>query len=182
MVKSVGTRTGGYEAYHNWSTANGNGTGILKVKCNTFVGVTNPLTVGSSASNVVTADNDQFAADGNVIVTGNTLPGFDYTFTIDNNATVGANTYSKQADFVPNPSLSVSGCPTAPVDGFYRVANYRGAFSSNANENWLSNWSYAQVLNATKGLVACPTDINADGVTNVNDFLQLSASFGTSCN
>lgn len=183
MVKSVGTvRTGTSEAYHNWSTANGNGTNILKVKCNTFVGVTNPLTVGSAAANVVTADNDQFAADGNVIVTGNTLPGFDYTFTIDNNATVGANTYSKQADFVPNPSLSVSGCPTAPVDGFYRVANYRGAFSSNANENWLSNWSYAQVLNATKGLVACPTDINADGVTNVNDFLQLSASFGTSCN
>ena len=182
MVKSVGARTGGYEAYHNWSTANGNGTNILKVKCNTFVGVTNPLTVGSAAANVVQADNDQFAADGNVIVAGNTLPGFDYTFTIDNNATVGANTYSKQADFIPNPSLSVSGCPTAPVDGFYRVANYRGAFSSNANENWLSNWSYAQVLNATKGLVACPTDINADGVTNVNDFLQLSASFGTSCN
>jgi hypothetical protein len=182
MVKSVGTRTGGYEAYHNWSNANGNGTNILKVKCNTFVGCTNPIAVGMSAANLVQADNDQFAADGNVVVTGNTLPGFDYTFTIDNNATVGANTYSKQPDFIPNPSLSVAGCPTAPVDGFYRVANYRGAFSSNANENWLSNWSYAQVLNATKGLVACPTDINADGVTNVNDFLQLSASFGTSCN
>lgn len=178
MVKSVGTRTGGFEAYHNWSTANGNGTGILKVKCNTFVGVTNPLTVGSSAANVVTADNDQFAADGNVIVAGNTLPGFDYSFTVDNNT----NVFATKNDVTPNPSLSVAGCPTAPVDGFYRVANYRGAFSSNANENWLSNWSYSQVLGATKGIVACPTDINADGVTNVNDFLQLSSSFGTSCN
>jgi hypothetical protein len=178
MVKSVGTRTGGYEAYHNWSTANGNGTNILKVKCNTFVGVTNPLTVGSSAANVVTADNDQFAADGNVIVVGNTLPGFDYSFTIDNNT----NVFSAKNDVTPNPALSISGCPTAPVDGFYRTANYRGAFSPNANENWLSNWSYSQVLGATKGLVACPTDINADGVTNVNDFLQLSSSFGTSCN
>ena len=178
MVKSVGTRTGGYEAYHNWSTANGNGTGILKVKCNTFVGVTNPITVGSSAANVVTADNDQFAADGNVIVAGNTLPGFDYSFTVDNNT----NVFATKNDVTPNPSLSVAGCPTAPVDGFYRTANYRGAFSSNANENWLSNWSYSQVLGATKGIVACPTDINADGVTNVNDFLQLSSSFGTSCN
>ena len=178
MVKSVGTRTGGFEAYHNWSTANGNGTGILKVKCNTFVGVTNPLTVGSSAANVVTADNDQFAADGNVIVAGNTLPGFDYSFTVDNNT----NVFATKNDVTPNPSLSVAGCPTAPVDGFYRTANYRGAFSSNANENWLSNWSYSQVLGATKGIVACPTDINADGVTNVNDFLQLSSSFGTSCN
>ena len=179
MVKSVGTvRTGTSEAYHNWSTANGNGSGILKVKCNTFVGVTNPLTVGSSAANVVTADNDQFAADGNVIVVGNTLPGFDYSFTVNNTT----NAFSGKNDVTPNPSLSVSGCPTAPVDGFYRAANYRGAFSSNANENWLSNWSYSQVLGATKGLAACPTDINADGVTNVNDFLQLSASFGTSCN
>ena len=179
MVKSVGTvRTGTSEAYHNWSTANGNGTGILKVKCNTFVGVTNPLTVGSSAANVLAADNDQFAADGNVIVAGNTLPGFDYSFTVNNTT----NTFSGKNDVTPNPALSIAGCPTAPVDGFYRAANYRGAFSSNANENWLSNWSYSQVLGATKGLAACPTDINADGVTNVNDFLQLSASFGTSCN
>ena len=179
MVKSVGTvRTGTSEAYHNWSTANGNGSGILKVKCNTFVGVTNPLTVGSSAANVVTADNDQFAADLNVIVAGNTLPGFDYSFTVNNTT----NAFTGKNDVTPNPALSVSGCPTAPVDGFYRAANYRGAFSSNANENWLSNWSYSQILGITKGLAACPTDINADGVTNVNDFLQLSASFGTSCN
>ena len=177
-VKSVGTRTGGFESYHNWSTANGNGSNILKVKCNTFVGVTNPITVGGSAANVVTADNDQFTADGNVVVVGNTLPGFDYAYTI--NTTTNAITVKN--DVTPNPALSVSGCPTAPIDGFYRAANYRGAFSPNANENWLSDWSYSHMLGATKGLAACPTDINADGVTNVNDFLQLSSSFGTSCN
>jgi hypothetical protein len=177
-VKSVGTRTGGFESYHNWSTVNGNGSNILKVKCNTFVGVTNPITVGGSAANVVTADNDQFTADGNVVVVGNTLPGFDYAYTI--NTTTNAITVKN--DVTPNPALSVAGCPTAPVDGFYRTANYRGAFSPNANENWLSDWSYSHMLGATKGLAACPTDINADGVTNVNDFLQLSSSFGTSCN
>lgn len=178
-VKSVGTvRPGTSESYHNWSTANGNGSNILKVKCNTFVGVTNPLTVGGSTANVIQADQDQFAADGNVVVVGNTLPGFDYAYTI--NTTTNAITVKN--DVTPNPALSVSGCPTAPVDGFYRTANYRGAFSPNANENWLSDWSYSHMLGHTKGLAACPTDINADGVTNVNDFLQLSSSFGTSCN
>ena len=179
LTKSVGTRTGGSEAYHNWSTANGNGTNILKVKCNTFVGCTSPITVGRSAANVVSADTAQFyTTDKNVAIATNTLPGFDYTFTINNTT----NTYSKQPDFVPNPAIVVAGCPTAPVDGFYRAANYRGAFSSNAGENWLSNWSYAQVLNITKGLVACPTDVNGDGTTNVTDFLQLSSQFGLSCN
>jgi hypothetical protein len=167
------------EAYKNWSNANGNGTNILKVKCNTFVGCTSPFTVGKSAANLVSADTAQFyTTDKNVAIATNTLPGFDYTFTIDNTT----NTYSKQPDFVPNPAIVVAGCPTAPVDGFYRAANYRGAFSSNAGENWLSNWSYAQVLNVTKGLVACPTDVNGDGITNVTDFLQLSSQFGLSCN
>ena len=176
-VKSFATpRT--TESYHNWSTANGNGTNILKVKCNTFVGVTNPLTVGGTVGGVVQADQDQFAADGNVVVAGNNLPGFDYAYTI--NTTTNAITVKN--DLTPNPGLSIAGCPTAPIDGFYRAANYRGAFSPNANENWLSDWSYSHMLGATKGLAACPTDINADGVTNVNDFLQLSSSFGTSCN
>jgi hypothetical protein len=179
ITKSLGTRTGTSEAYHNWSNANGNGTNILKVKCNTFVGCTSPFTVGKSAANFIQADTAQFyTTDKNVAIATNTLPGFDYTFTINNTT----NTYSKQPDFVPNPAIVVAGCPTPPVDGFFRAANYRGAFSSNAGENWLSNWSYAQVLNVTKGLVVCPTDINGDKVTDVNDFLQLSSQFGLSCN
>jgi hypothetical protein len=167
------------DSYQNWSATAGNGSNILKVKCNTFVGVTNPLTVGGDAANVLTIDSDQFAADGNVVVAGNTLPGFDYAYTI--NTTTNAITVKN--DLTPNPALTLaSTCPSAPIDGFYRTANYRGAFSPNANENWLSDWSYSHMLGATKGLAACPTDINADGVTNVNDFLQLSSSFGTSCN
>jgi hypothetical protein len=178
VVKSLGTRVAGSsEAYHNWSTANGIGTPILKVKCNTFVGVANPFTVGGSAS-AVQADNDQFAADGNVVVAGNNLPGFNYSFTIDNTT----NAVTVKNDVTPNPALSVTGCPTAPVDGFFRKANYRGAFSPNANENWLSDWSYSHMLGATKGLAACPTDINADGKTNVSDFLQLVNEFGKDCN
>jgi len=178
-VKDLGARTGGSESYHNWSATAGNGTNILKVKCNTFVGVTNPLTVGGSAANVLTIDSDQFAADGNVVVAGNTLPGFDYAYTI--NTTTNAITVKN--DLTPNPALALaSTCPTAPMDGFYKYANYRGAFSPNINENWLSDWSYSKMLGTTKGIAACPTDINADGKTNVTDFLRLVSEFGKDCN
>lgn len=177
MVKSLGTRTGTSEAYHNWASTGGNGSLSLKVKCNTFVGCTNPLTVGSSTANVVTADNTQFAAEGNVIVS--TLPGFDYNFTVN---TVN-NTFSVKNDVTPNPAITVvgvTGCGVAPQNGFFVQANYRGAFAS-VGTNWLSDWSYSAVLGGIKGTAPCATDINKDGVTDVNDFLIFAPSFGQSC-
>ena len=178
LTKSMGTRTGTSEAYHNWSSTLGNGTQILKVKCNTFVGCTNPLTVGNAAASTVAADNTQFTTtDLNVIVAGNTLPGFDYSFAVDNTT----NVFSAKNDPIPNPALTVVGCPVAPADGFFRVANYRGAFAS-TGDNWLSDWSYSQVLGATKGLVACPTDLDSDGDTDVDDFQIFAPAFGTNCN
>ena len=177
LVKSMGTRTGTSEAYHNWSSTLGNGSQILKVKCNTFVGCTNPLTVGNAVS-AVAADNTQFTTtDLNVIVAGNTLPGFDYAFAVNNTT----NVFSDKYDAVPNPALTVVGCPVAPADGFFKVANYRGAFAS-TGDNWLSDWSYSQVLGATKGLVACPTDLDKDGDTDVDDFQIFAPAFGYSCN
>ncbi len=178
MVKSLGTRSGTSEAYHNWANTGGNGSASLKVKCNTFVGCTNPITVGSSASNTVATDGTQFlTTDLNTVIVGNTLPGFDYNFSV-NPAT---NVFTAKNDVVPNPALSVSGCPVAPVDGFFVPASYRGAFAS-TGENWLSDWSYSAVLGATRNTLPCPTDINLDGVTDVNDFLIFAPSFGTSCN
>ena len=177
MQKTLGTRAvGSPEAYDNWIN------GSLKVKCNTFVGTTNPATFDAgktvSGTALVDADLTKFTStDMNTIVAGNTLPGFSYTFTV-NNAT---NAFTLKNDVVPNPALSTTGCPTAPVDGFFRAAPYRGAFSSDPKKNWLSDWSYSQVLNTTKGLVTCPTDINADGKTNVNDFLQLTDFYGFDC-
>jgi hypothetical protein len=192
LIKSLGTGrsyAAGGESWHNWSnnpstattptSTTGNGTQSLKVKCNTFVGCTNPLTVANVAANATTADMTQFTTtDMNTIVTGNTLPGFDYTFAVNNTT----NVFTTKNDVVPNPALSVSGCPTPPSDGFFSPAPYRGAFSSEAGTNWLSDWSYSQVLGATKGLVSCPTDLNGDGVTNIDDFLIFAPAFGTSCN
>jgi len=195
-VPVVGSRTyvEGGDAWHNWSnnpsspalatSSTGNGTLSLKVKCNTFVGMTNALTTGASSSSAgtvlatTTADYIQFTqTDKNDVVAGNTLPGFNYNFTV-NTAT---NVFSVKNDVVPNPALSTVGCPTAPVNGFFEPANYRGAFSS-TGDNWLSDWSYSALLNSTNGVAACPTDLNYDGVTDVNDFLIFGPAFGTSCN
>jgi len=205
IEKALGSRTlaAGGNSWHNWyatpstpttpTVSAGNGTLNLEVKCNHFVGVTNPLTFGANnlaangtaltagtSSDAGIANGAEFTqftvTDKNVIVTGNTLPGFDYTFTRS------GNTFTAKNDPTPNPALSVTGCPTVPVDGFFEPANYRGAFSSEYGENWLSTWSYSQVLGATRGVAACPTDLNFDGTTNVNDFLIFAPAFGTSCN
>jgi hypothetical protein len=157
----------------------------LLVKCNHFIGMANPFVIGASTitgnTTVTTpaAATTQFGADGNVIVTGNTLAGFNYDFTI-NGAT---NAVTQKNDVVPNPALALgTGCSQAPMDGFFEPANYRGAFSSTAGDNWLSDWSYSQVLGSTLGVQACPTDLNGDGTTDVNDFLIFAPAFGTSCN
>lgn len=194
LVKSLGagrTYPTGGEAWHNWSNiagpasaTNGNGSQSLKVVCNTFVGCANPLTNGANSAGPGTAittgaDFTQFTVtDKNDIVVGNTLPCFDYSWA----ANTTTNVVSIKNDVTPNPALSISGCPTAPYDGFFEPAPYRGAFSSVNGENWLSNWSYSQVLNSTKGVRACPTDLNLDGTTDVNDFLIFAPAFGTSCN
>jgi hypothetical protein len=180
LIQSIGTRSATsfpYESYHNWAATGGNNSVSLKVKCNTFVGCTNPFTIGSATSAVIASDLTQFAAEGNTVVSGNTLPGFDYNFTVNTTN----NNFSVKNDVVPNPALSVSGCPVAPVDGFFTPAPYRGAFASTGT-NWLSDWSYSAVLGTTKGTAPCATDINKDGVTDVNDFLIFAPSFGSSCN
>jgi hypothetical protein len=186
------TYASGGESWHNWTNSPstpstptataGNGTQILKVKCNTFVGVDNPLSIGASKTSPGTnitsgADFTQFTTtDMNQIVA--TLPGFDFNFT----ANTTTNAFTVNNDVVPNPAVSTTGCPTVPVDGFFEPANYRGAFSSVPSENWLSNWTYSALIDTTNGLDGCPTDLNGDGVTDVNDFIIFAPAFGTSCN
>ncbi len=199
---NLATTTGSgvtYNAWHNWRNT---GTSVspntntvatansLKIKCNTILmnsGTTNSNGLGidasSSSANATAASTatggelDQFTADGNIVTT-TAIPGFSYAFTVN----AATNAVSVKNDATPNPALSITGCPTAPVDGFFEPANYRGAFSSVAGENWLSDWTYSQVIGATSGVAACPTDLNLDGVTDVNDFNIFAPAFGTSCN
>jgi hypothetical protein len=177
LIKTLGTRTGTSEAYHNWSNSTGNGSNSLKIKCNTFVNVTNGLALDKNATGGFgsPADVTQFTVtDKNDVVSS--VPGFDYTFLVNNTT----NLVSDQYDAIPNPALSTAGCPTAPVDGFYTPAAYRGAFDPNG-KSWLSDWAYAALLAITPGLTPCPTDINGDGVTNQIDFLQLLGQYNQNC-
>lgn len=197
LVKSLGagrSYAAGGESWHNWtnipggaSATTGNESQSLKVVCNTFVGCTYPFTIGagtsdasaSAANQTSGADYTQFTVtDMNQIVVGNTLPGFDYSFDIN---AASSNAIITQNDVTPSPALSISGCPTS-TNGFFTAAPYRGAFSADASENWLSDWTYSQVLGSTQGVQACPTDLNQDGQTDVNDFLIFAPAFGTSCN
>ena len=177
LIKSLGTRTGTSEAYHNWSATAGNGSQSLKIKCNTFVNAfQKAIAIDKNGTGTATAaDSIQFfTTDLNTAVA--TLPGFDYNFTVNNTT----NTFSVKPDVVPNPAISTTGCPVPAVDGFFTQTNYRGAFAS-SGKNWLSDWSYAQIINVTPGLQPCPTDINADGITNNVDFLLLLGQFNQSC-
>jgi hypothetical protein len=173
LVKSMGTRTGTAESYHNWRGLNTAGTAItptLIVECNTFVGNTAGLTVGGSTANLVAGDDAKFTADNNTVVA--TLAGLDFSF-----AATGT-TVSDQYNAVPNPLVASTCVP--PADGFFVSTNYRGAFKP-GQTSWMSTWSYSALLDAANGLVACPTDITKDGQTNTNDFLDLVGQFGTSC-
>lgn len=184
LVNTIsGTRAVNQEAYHNWtntvlSPANPY-AGILKVKCNTFVGVTNPLTVNSTASLTTAADNTQFTTtDNNIIVAGNTLAGFDYNFVINGTT----NGYASNADVIPavSANISTAGCPTTPIDGFFSATDYRGAFNPNG-ENWLNEGTYSALIGSVKGLAGCPTDLDKDGDTDIDDYLKFLPEFGTLC-
>ena len=200
LAKSLsGTPARTYNSWHNWrniGTTESPNTNVaavansLVIKCNTILmnsgtASSNGLGIDAASSGatatpattVVGGEADQFAADLNTVSTA-ALPGFSYTFTVD--ATTNAVTVKN--DVTPNPAIGITGCPSVPVDGFFEPANYRGAFSSVNGENWLSNWSYSQVLNSTSGVRACATDLNLDGTTNVSDFLIFAPAFNTSCN
>ncbi len=177
VIKSLGTRPGTEEAWHNWSTLSGSAhSGSLKVKCNVYVGCTSDIAIDKNDAGVVLhSDSVQFfTTDMNSHMSS--IPGFTYVWAMNGTT----NAIGTQFDATPNPGLSTAGCPTPPTDGFFEPVTYKGAFDPNG-KSWLSNWAYAQLLNTTGGLVPCPTDINQDGVTDNADFLLLLAQFNQAC-
>lgn len=173
IQKTAGSRAGGVEAYNNWIG------GSLIVKCNSFIGNFESLKLdksktsdgvapsGSDVTKFTITDNNDVAA---------TASGYDFIYNLNtsNNTVVSNDTL----DLLPTPSLS-STC-TPPADGFFTPTNFKGAFAS-GQKSWLAGWSYASTLAFTPGLGLCPTDINADGVTNNVDFLLLLGSFNDVC-
>ena len=209
LAKSLGTGIH-YNSWQNWrnvgttESPNVNTTATsgqpataaapnsLIIKCNTFIMNTatasytalginadNTTATATPASTQAGGEADQFTGDGNIVTTTG-IPGFSYDFTVNSNT----NVVSVKNDVTPTSALVIGATPgcIAPVDGFFEPANYRGAFSSTPGDNWLSNWTYSQVLNSTSGVRACPTDLNLDGTTDVSDFLIFAPAFNTTCN
>jgi hypothetical protein len=159
------------DVYTNWNANN------FKVQNCTFVSnLQSAFTIQTATINPAAgADLTKFTTDGNVDA-GASIPGFDYTFalTLTGSALTAA---TDLYDATPNPALAST--ITAPSDGFFSPVNFRGAFST--TNNWMKNWTYSAFIDATNGLVPCPTDINGDGVTNVTDFNSVLGAFGTNC-
>ncbi|MEI6522616.1 MAG: hypothetical protein WCO37_03880 [Bacteroidota bacterium] len=184
------SRTGGpnNEAYHNWQAGFTGTSGSLIVKCNTFVNCSIPLAIEDNANytNIITTglDDTKFAADGNVVVLaggtpGSGLAGFDYIYNM--NFSTNTIVSNDKFDAVPSTPADVSTSCAVPLsDPFFNLAPYRGAFRP-GQKSWLSEWAILNIINATTGVIPCPTDINLDGTTNNADFLQLLGEFNQAC-
>ena len=185
----------GGEALHNYLASGGsgitptatvgNGSQILKVKCNTFVRPAAGSISGSGDIVPTQSANStlytQFTTtDKNSFV--DALDGFSYAFALD--PTTYAVTTKNDAVPAVGAAALGTGCTMAPYAlGFFEPANYRGAFEpNNQNANWLSDWSYSQILGSTLGVSVCPTDLDGDGDTDVDDFIIFAPEYGNSCN
>jgi hypothetical protein len=152
------------DAYDNWVN------GTLVLESNEFIG--NGIDYGVDDAAASAGDVTTFTNDGNNAAA--TLAGFDFTHAV----TLATNTVTDEYDAVPNPA--VAAVAAAPQDGFFSPVNYRGAFDGGA-ANWMKDWTFPGLIQATQGLVTCPTDINNDNVTNVSDFLILLGQFNNTC-
>ena len=81
-------------------------------------------------------------------------------------------------------NAAVTSVGTAPNDGFFEQAQFRGAFSSTGN--WLCGWTavdaYGINVAPPGGCVVaapCPADLNGDGVVGGADLGGLLAAWGT---
>jgi hypothetical protein len=156
------------DAYENWNANS------LRVENCTFVACDSALTVknGSAYTTGSGADQTKFTTAGNTSVA--TLPGFDFNYGMDQNT----NAVSDQYDPIPNPQVGTT--TAVPSNGFFNNVNYRGAFAP-TGKNWMANWTYAAYIDNANGLVPCPTDLNGDGITKIEDFNILLGQFNVSC-
>lgn len=151
------------DAYDNWLA------GTLEFRNNSFDGVANLFTVNAVAAGA--GDLATFAGDGNATDAGV----IDYVFSID----VLTNNVLDAYNPVPVAGDATS-TESAPIDDFFSGAAYKGAFKPGAAP-WTSGWTASALIGVDNALVACPEDINGDGLINVDDFLQLLGKFNTAC-
>jgi hypothetical protein len=71
---------------------------------------------------------------------------------------------------------AVTSVATAPNDGFFKPANFRGGFS--ANHNWLEGWTAVDAYRMTDtSMNTANGDINGDGIVDFADFAIFGADW-----
>lgn len=76
---------------------------------------------------------------------------------------------------------AITSVSAAPNDGFFSQAQYRGAFSTAASQNWLCGWTATDAFGFLVGnscAAACPSDINGDNSVGVADLLTVIGAWG----
>ncbi|MEI6122058.1 MAG: hypothetical protein WCQ95_00380 [Bacteroidota bacterium] len=145
-----------------------NGASYWITKGNMTAG-SNPATF-ATATPASAADTLQFFNDGNRHPA--TVPGIDWNWAWNTGHT----------DFTANkyyavPSSNLTSTMTPPNDGFFDVVSYRGAFDA-TRSSWLSTDNGFMLPVASKLQNGNPTDLNNDGITDINDFSIFIGKFG----
>jgi len=76
--------------------------------------------------------------------------------------------------FHVTPAANVT-APSAPNDGFFSPAPYRGAFDATKEGTWISNWANIEMQSLQD---TNPTDLNGDGITDGKDLSILLGKMG----
>jgi len=114
------------------------------------------------------ADSVQFfTTDGNQVLSS--VAGIDYQWALN----ASNNAFNDGFHVVPLTNLTTTDLP--PADGFFSVVNYKGAFGANDPDPWLAGYGLVLMQSLAD---SNPTDINKDGITDVNDFILLVGKFG----
>jgi hypothetical protein len=75
------------------------------------------------------------------------------------------------------PTTNITSTVTPPVDGWFTFVNYRGAFDATKG-SWVTKENGFTVPVASTLQSNNPTDLNNDGITDINDFSIFIGKFG----
>jgi hypothetical protein len=138
-----------------------------------------PLNEGSNTVSVTIAGGSN-PAKANVVAGAGSMP--IVALTRGPNVTIGALTMQPVTSIDPRPAnAALASNSSAPNDGFFTPASYRGAFA--ANENWLCLWTATDAYGfniAPPGgcVLPCPADLDGNSIVNIDDLLAVINAWG----
>jgi hypothetical protein len=147
--------------------------GLLNVKNCTFVDCAQPLRINGVNTTSGSAFDKFTITDGNVITSSAII---DFTYSM----TQPGNVLTDRVNPVPS-AANAATTISAPVDGFFTGAKYRGAFAPGV-QPWTNGWTLAAQIGLDAAAAAgCTGDLNKDGLINASDFTLFVNAFGGNC-